>query len=312
MEKTFAYQMADDRQYPFGYAANPEKFSIFANAITMEEILPAAGLDWTMREGVLYDDLGVVETHKTIIREDTNTRIGVVGRGYYVTQHQEELGIFPDLMGEKATFAGGGCMKGGQKVWLQAHVSEKFKILNDEMESFLVLVDTHDGSGSMVVYLTDWRIWCKNRINPTMKQAKHKFFLRHTRNIMSRLDEIKRIYFSMDQYHVELAEYAEEMFRKKVSDAEVKRMLNSIFPVDEKASDLVKRKAEEKKEAFYICYAAPDIAKFQGTAWGVIQAASDLVCHSLPHKATKEWNENNWDRILSGHPVFDKVVNYLA
>lgn len=57
-----------------------------------------------------------------------------------------------------------------------------------------------------------------------------------------------------------------------------------------------------------ICYYAPDIKRFRGTAWGAINAASDLATHSMPHKNTKNYAANNWGRIMDGHAIIDKAV----
>ena len=57
-----------------------------------------------------------------------------------------------------------------------------------------------------------------------------------------------------------------------------------------------------------VCYYAPDIRQFRGTAWGAINAASDLATHSMPHRNTKNYAENNWGRIMDGHAVIDKAA----
>lgn len=57
-----------------------------------------------------------------------------------------------------------------------------------------------------------------------------------------------------------------------------------------------------------MCYAAPDIAKFYGTAWGAINAAADMVAHTAPNRMTAGYAENNWNRIMSGHQLVDAVT----
>ncbi len=311
--ETFAYQQTAERQYPFGYAAHPENFKLYAQAITMDEILPAAGLDWTLREEKLIRPNGVQSKYaKSIVREDTDEELAVVGSDYVLTQHADSLAIIEDFLGENATFAGGGSFKGGRSVWLQAHMTEGYKLLDDDMEDFIVIRDTHDGSGSFTIFITPTRIWCKNCLNPSLRKAKRKFMMRHTRNVMTRIEDAREILFHASEYRVELTSFAEHMVKQKVTDAQTKLILNTLFPSDEKSTELVRRNAEEKKEAFYVCYAAPDIAKFQGTAWGFINAMSDLVCHSLPHKQTRTYDEQNWSRIMGGHPLFDKAIRQLV
>lgn len=61
-----------------------------------------------------------------------------------------------------------------------------------------------------------------------------------------------------------------------------------------------------------ICYFAPDIMKFQNTAWGAMNAMSDMVTHNAPLRKTKNYQENNWDRIMDGHVMMDKMASMLA
>ena len=61
-----------------------------------------------------------------------------------------------------------------------------------------------------------------------------------------------------------------------------------------------------------ICYMSSDIQQFLNTRYGVLNAISDFVGHAEPSRKTKNYAENNWGRILYGHPVFDAVYNRLC
>jgi len=60
-----------------------------------------------------------------------------------------------------------------------------------------------------------------------------------------------------------------------------------------------------------ICYFAPDLVKFRNTAWGVINAASDMLSHNAPMRKTATYRENNWGRIMDGHILLDKTAALL-
>ena len=59
------------------------------------------------------------------------------------------------------------------------------------------------------------------------------------------------------------------------------------------------------------CMFAPDLLKFQGSAWQVVQAASDFATHIAPKRMTSTYQENNFNRILDGHVIIDKVFEKL-
>lgn len=85
-----------------------------------------------------------------------------------------------------------------------------------------------------------------------------------------------------------------------------------MFPVTEDMSDREKRNAKKVKDEYMVCYFAPDIAKFMGTAWGALNAMSDMVSHNAPRRQTANYRENNWGRIMDGHAMMDKMASLLA
>ena len=84
-------------------------------------------------------------------------------------------------------------------------------------------------------------------------------------------------------------------------------MLSEWFPVSEEDSDRKKAGVKKMKDQFMIAYYMPDIAKFRGTAWGVINAASDML-HNAPLRQTKNYQANQFGRIIAGHPLVDMVT----
>ena len=132
--------------------------------------------------------------------------------------------------------------------------------------------------------------------------------MRHTESIHDRLDEARDCLFMARGYMSGLAAYAENAAEIRLWDSDVKAILNELFPVTEKSTEREKANAEKCKNEFMICYFAPDIVKFRGTAWGFINAASDFVTHSMPHRNTQNYAENNWGRIMDGHAIMDKAV----
>ena len=53
---------------------------------------------------------------------------------------------------------------------------------------------------------------------------------------------------------------------------------------------------------------APDLMKFLNTKWGFLNAVSDYVGHASPARVTESYAENNWGRIMNGHPIMDRAM----
>jgi hypothetical protein len=50
---------------------------------------------------------------------------------------------------------------------------------------------------------------------------------------------------------------------------------------------------------------SPDILKYKGTAYQMVQAASDFATHATPQRMTSTYQERNFNKVLDGHPVID-------
>ena len=132
--------------------------------------------------------------------------------------------------------------------------------------------------------------------------------MRHTENVHERLNEARDCLFRAEDYMDSLARYADMAANKTIHDDEIRDILNQLFPVTDKTSDREKANIAKIKDEFMVCYFAPDITKFRGTAWGAINAISDLVTHSMPHRNTKNYQENNWNKVMSGHVLMDRMA----
>ncbi len=156
--------------------------------------------------------------------------------------------------------------------------------------------------------MTPIRVVCNNTLNVALATAKRTWSMRHTENVHERLNEARDCLFRAEDYMDGLAEYADMAANKTLRDDEIRDILNELFPVAEKTTEREKTTIAKCKDEFMVCYFAPDITKFRGTAWGAINAISDLVTHSMPHRNTKNYAENNWGKVMSGHVLMDRMA----
>lgn len=109
-----------------------------------------------------------------------------------------------------------------------------------------------------------------------------------------------------------LDEEANKLTDIKVTDAELEAIFDAMFPVDY-VNDTPRKinNINEMKMNIFKCYGAPDIAQYKGTAWGVMNAVSDYVCHGTPARLTQNYRENNWGKIMAGHPLLDQFYTAM-
>lgn len=77
-------------------------------------------------------------------------------------------------------------------------------------------------------------------------------------------------------------------------------------------SNIQKRHVQEMKDGYMVCVMAPDLAKFRNTAWGAVNAMSDFVTHSAPHRNTKNYQANNWNNVMGGHWLIDAMTKAVS
>lgn len=151
------------------------------------------------------------------------------------------------------------------------------------------------------------------KANMALERASRRWSTRHIGDITSKMEEAKNTLTMANNYMKYLDEEADRLANEKISEDEIAAILDEIFPIDdEHDTDRKKQNMVEAKNQIMICYMAPDIQKFLGTKYGFLNAVSDWCGHSTPARKTKNYAENNWGRILYGHPVFDAVYDRLC
>lgn len=256
-----------------------------SEAPNSEDALRFAGLDWNVRqENVFNSRGGIIKGFKANVRDSDDSVLGVVGDRYKVVQNRD-----------------------GKQIWLLAKLPEQ-QIAGDAVEPYLCFTNAHDGSSGVRVCMTPVRVVCNNTLNVALATAKRTWSMRHTENVHERLNEARDCLFRAEDYMDGLAQYADMAANKTVQDDEIREILNELFPVTDKTSEREKATIDKIKDEFMICYFAPDIRRFRGTAWGAINAISDLVTHSMPHRNTKTYQENTWNKVMSGHVLLDRMA----
>lgn len=273
------------------------------------EALKLAGLDWEVKQNdILLGDYGnVIEGFKANVRSTDGAVLGIVSDRYKVVQNAEAFSFTDNLIGGDVRYETAGSLYGGKKVWMLAKLPTE-TVVGDEVTPYMCFTNAHDGTGSIQVCMTPIRVVCNNTLNLALNQAKRKWSTKHIGNIEGKMHEAQMCLEYGAQYMESLAIEADKLANKHISNDQIQEILNELFPVKETDSDRVKNNVQKMKDEFMICYYMPDIEKFRNTAWGVVNAMSDMVTHTAPIRNTKNYKENNWGRIMAGYALIDSVV----
>lgn len=253
-------------------------------APTSADALRLAGLDWTVQRKPIQVCGGrKVDNFFANVRSSDGAVLGVVSDRYQVVQNAEAFAFTDALIGGESQvhYETAGSLMGGRKIWLLAKLPDT-EIVGDKTEPYLCFSNTHDGSGAIRVCMTPVRVVCNNTLNIALNGAKRAWSVRHTGDIQAKLQEARMCLDMANKYMDKLAVYADQMANKTVTDEQIAKILDEMFPATEDMSEREKRNATKAREEYMICYFAPDILKFKGTAWGALNAMSDMVGHTVP------------------------------
>lgn len=280
-------------------------------APTSKEAIKLAGLDWVVEPKPVYAEGGIlIPNHKANVRNTDNKVLGIVTDRYQIVQNQDAFDFTDALIGEGCTYETAGSLCGGKKVFLLAKMPQK-EILGDEVDPYICFTNSFDGFGAIRACMTPVRVVCQNTLNLALSTTKRQWSTKHVGDLSSKLEEAKHTLQLANSYMEDLAVVADQLAHTTVTEEQVRKLLDELFPVNADDSDRRKRNIEEVKDNFMVCMFAPDILKFKGTAWGVVNAASDFATHVAPKRATSTYQENNFNRVLDGHIVIDSVFSKL-
>lgn len=303
------------REKPWHYEETKDVTKLIQEAPTSDEALRLAGLDWDVAQTPVYMESGIeIPNYKANVRSTDNACLGIVTDRYKIVQNTEAFAFTDAIVGETedgvVKYETAGSLCGGKKIWLLAKMPTT-KVLDDEVDPYMFFSNSHDGTGAIKVGMTPIRIVCNNTLNMALNSAKRQWSTKHVGDMQSKLEEAKFCLQMADKYMKRLDEEADRLANAKLYKEQIDEILDELFPIDDNDTDRKKRTVQAEKDSFYVAYFMPDIAKFRDTAWGAVNAMSDVVTHQTPKRNTKSFNENRWGKIMDGHVMFDRFVELV-
>lgn len=303
------------RVKPWHYAETSEVTKLIQEAPTSKDALELAGLDWIVEQTPVYMENGIlIPNYKANVRSTDKSCLGIVTDRYKIVQNAEAFEFTDALIGETedgvVKYETAGSLCGGKKVWLLAKMPTT-KVLDDEVDPYMFFSNSHDGTGAIKVGMTPIRIVCNNTLNMALNSAKRSWSTKHVGDMQSKLEEAKLCLQMGHQYMQGLADEADRLANAKLYREQLDEILEALYPVNDNDTDRKKRTIQAEKDSFFVAYFMPDIEKFRDTAWGAINAMSDVITHQAPKRNTASFNENRWGKIMDGHVIFDKFVELV-
>lgn len=255
-------------------------------ATTITEALAKSHLDFTVEKKPLFTPVG--ETMKNIdgwcstVGSDGKVR-GVVHDTYGVINNSDAFSLAEALHDEgNLSFVKGGETYKGMSYLIMA--LPQFKVLGDDVKLYFILQNSFAGQQALKAAIVPLRIVCQNQFRLAFHDADNTINIRHTRTAMDRLNAAREMLGFAGEYITCFQNYATQLAGVKVTKAQINQFIDAMFPVRADASDLSIQRNNVLKADFMHCYKQGDLANFNGTAWGLLNAWQDFETHSVGFK----------------------------
>lgn len=282
-------------------------------APTSKDALIYAGLNWNVFQTDVYtQDTSLIPGYKANIRSTDRSVLGIVSDQYKIVQNQDAFQFTDDLLGEGVTYETAGSLQGGRKVWMLAKMPHRYIISGDEIEPYLVVMNSHDGSSGIKVAMTPIRVVCQNTLNLALGSAKRIWTTKHTENVMSRVYEARETLMLAENYMGELGKGIDALSKIKLTDRKVLDLIQEFFPVTVDLPDSQRKNnfkmLQDMKTRYFD---APDLSHVGKNGYRFINAISDFATHADPLRKTKNYHENLFLKTVEGNPMIDKAYKMI-
>lgn len=277
---------------------------------SLESVLKRSGLDFNVVKKPIYTgdnkDIIIPNLSSTII-EGTDHALGIVSNKYQICQNRDAFD-FINYMSEDIKFVTAGITTGGL-VYIIARLDE-VNILGDKFRPHVIFQNGFNGGISIKAAICPLRIVCQNQFNISFKETNNSVSIRHTSTMQDKLVQAREVLRNTADYMKILTKDAEKYANIKLSSEEVSKVINDYFPTTDEMSDRQKNTVALKRAKFITAYNEDDNSNFRGTAWGMINAASDYFTHYLSMRNTSKSKENKF-MYVTFTPILNNFIEML-
>jgi phage/plasmid-like protein (TIGR03299 family) len=259
---------------------------------TSENAIVLAGLDWTVSTQPVVSKVGgsdvAIPDYRAVVRDTDKSVLGVVGTRYRPIQNKDAFSFFDEVVGGKqAIYHTAGSLDGGRRIWLLAKLPGEIIIpgkKDENIEKFLLLTNSHDGTSAARMFFTPTRVVCQNTLTMALRgfNANEGISIRHTANATSRIEEAKRALGLAVEYYDGFEKKVHNLIDAKFSQKQMEKLTEVLFPA---ANDDVPTRTQNTRatvlDLFDFGMGHKDI---RGTAWAAYNAVAEFTDH---HRSTR-------------------------
>ncbi len=280
--------------------------TIVNEAPSIDEGIKLAGLDWLVEKEPIWTESGVkCPSNFAISRElpgGEKIVLGVVGEQYQPLQNIESFKWFnPFIESGLVELETAGSLFQGKKIFILAKIKAENLVVSDgdEIERFVLLSNSHDGTTAVRVGYTPVRVVCNNTLTLAHSSQGSKLIrVRHTNQVQNNLVEIRETMDLVNQQFLATVEKFRYLAKRDIVKSDLERYVNQVFSIQKLEESLSEEEMPERKSRLLgrieELFESGRGSKLAGkTMWGAYNAVQEYLQYERGHSWTNEEKRYN-------------------
>lgn len=234
-------------------------------------ILEKTNLNWTVKkEALLRPNLEPTNSYG-LFHSKTDVQLGTVKEGYQVYQNYEMVQDITSLQSVDLENVKGGQFKGGKQVFVSIPLEVSAIGRGDEIERYITFLNSHDGSSSICLGITNKVLSCSNMFYTVSKGLSK---VRHNAKMKKNLNDLKLAIAETIEQEKTLIEAFNVLNKTEIQSNEVDEMINAMIPESNDEKEHVKKQRYQLEDCVY-----SEMQLKGNTKWGLFNGVTYYTNH---------------------------------
>lgn len=282
------------------------------NTTSIDEVLKAANLDYTVELSPVYTKIGDVETdipsRRAVVRSDGHV-YNTVSSSYVPIQNKEAFDFLHSIDSEIKYVRAGETHSG--LIYIIGELRE-MNILGDEFKLYAIFQNSHNARYQLAATVCPLRIVCQNQFNISFRDSESTVLIRHTKNIGNKVAIAAETLRNINEYAQSFEEYAKKFSQQKITPANLEKFLNFMFPERPNMTQASIEKLALEKARFMKAYDCDDNQNFKGSAWGLINGLTDYITHSTFTRKVENAEEKKFITTILDPKSLNNAIAFIG
>ena len=254
---------------------------------TAQEAITAAHLDWEVGLEPVYAMAAPMQfksedPYRFVRRQDNKQILGMRTSRYSIVQNRDAFGLFDAVIGPgQGVYHTAGALRGGKVVWILAKVGDTREVVKgDEVEPYVLLSTSQDGSLPLQMRPTLVRVVCSNTLSYAMRRKDFSdvVTIRHTGNVANKAVEARKALGLTKVYFDRMMEGVEQLTKASMTESQMRTFALSLYtPTGDDSMHRYTQEAMSKLGELFVVGRGQHLPGVRGTAWAAYNAVTEYV-----------------------------------